>query len=116
LFHIFSSGVVATGRWWRIIAVITVVSLAVFLGTATGSRRAPVGGNNPEKQELFNAVEQELAKYNLPKQDMPKEIISVQEIGQERYRVQMQMHVGIAWFEVWRENQQWQVRGIPAPP
>lgn len=116
MFHIFPSGVVGTEGSWRIVAVIAVVSLAVFLGTATGARRAPVGGNNPDKQELFDAVEQELAKYHLPKQDMPKEIISVQEIGPQRYRVKMQMVVGIGWFEVWRENQQWQVRGVPAPP
>ncbi|MGE5674735.1 MAG: hypothetical protein ACM3XM_12840 [Mycobacterium leprae] len=67
------------------------------------------------EQQLFEAVRQHLTAANLAPSDLPTKLLAVVPTGNKRYRVHTAMGVGDAWFEVWWEGGQWQVRGIQPP-
>lgn len=104
-------------REWRRVAAVGVICLGVFFGTLyTGCNGQPSaqGQGQVTEQELFRAVQRYL-EGKVPPIDLPKSVISYQEIGPRRYRVQMQMTEGVGWFEVWWDGDRWQAKGIPAP-
>ncbi|MFZ5825624.1 MAG: hypothetical protein ACOY94_15100 [Bacillota bacterium] len=94
--------------WW---VLALAVAVALGAGYYTAGRRAEA----VDQAVLFEAVRSWLAEANVPRQDMPKEIISVKPLGPDRYLVHMQMVVGEGWFEVWRSAEGWQVKGAPPP-
>lgn len=94
--------------WW---VLVLAVAMGLGLGFYTTDRKAQA----VDQEQIFEAVRAWLAEAKVPQQDMPKAIISVKPLDEERYLVHMQMVVGEGWFEVWREGGTWRVKGAPPP-
>ncbi|MDB4896612.1 MAG: hypothetical protein JWN15_2874 [Firmicutes bacterium] len=111
--------------WVRKSFMVMVVAAGLILGRIDGAARVG-GGSRPDPQiaqtreqlnrELFDAVRSWLTAAHAAQQDMPKQIISVERTGPQRYKIHMQMIQGQGWFEVWLDGTSWQVRGLPVPP
>lgn len=106
-----------TGRW-RMVAVAMALAGGVALGTVhgTGGGLAVAKTQQQVQQEIFDAIYRQLKAAAVPEQDMPKQIIGMEEIGAQKYRVHVAMNVGDGWFEASWDGRQWAVRGLNAPP
>jgi ribosomal protein S12 methylthiotransferase accessory factor YcaO len=110
--------------WVRKGFIVMVVAAGLILGRIDGAARVG-GGSRPDPQiaqtqeqlnrELFEAVRSWLAAAHVAQQNMPKQIISVELTGPQRYKIHMQMIEGQGWFEVWRDGTNWRVKGLPVP-
>ncbi len=110
--------VVRTESKWKQPAVLAVLAFGILAGLVYGShaaKRVPGAVSQQVKQEIFDAVYQWLDEAGVSRLDMPERIIEVTKIGPDRYRVHMKMVEGEGWFEVWKEDGTWQVRGLQPP-
>ncbi|HWI60224.1 MAG TPA: hypothetical protein VNT75_00155 [Symbiobacteriaceae bacterium] len=65
-----------------------------------------------QQQAMFDAVRQMLEQAHVQKADMPSKIISAEAVGQNQYKVHMQMEEGNAWFILKWTGQKWEVTGL----
>lgn len=94
--------------WWGLV-------LTVVLGVGAGFAMNPRQAQAVPREELFQAVKAFLTEARVPVEDMPKAVRKVSTLPNGHYLVEMQMNVGIGWFEVWQEGGEWQVKGAPPP-
>ncbi|MDF2627863.1 MAG: hypothetical protein K0R39_1694 [Symbiobacteriaceae bacterium] len=66
-----------------------------------------------QQQAMFDAVRQLLEQAHVQPQDMPKQIISVEPEGADRYKVHMQMVQGDGWFLLKWNGVSWEATGMP---
>ncbi|HYF79200.1 MAG TPA: hypothetical protein VD973_18900 [Symbiobacteriaceae bacterium] len=66
-----------------------------------------------QQQAMFDAVRHLLEQAHVQPQDMPKQIISVEPDGPDRFRVHMQMVQGDGWFLLTFRGGRWEATGLP---
>lgn len=94
--------------WW-------VLVLAVTAALGLGFQESPREVQAVTQAELFQAVKSYLTENRVPEQDMPRVVRKVTPLPNGHYLVEMQMVLGVGWFEVWQDGGRWQVRGAPPP-
>ena len=86
--------------WHDPVAAVVMAALAVPPVTAE------------QQQGMFDAVRQMLEKAGVQKQDLPKQILSVEPTGTDRYKVHMQMVQGDGWFALTWTGHGWEAAGL----
>lgn len=92
-----------------------VLTVGVFLWNVSSTQPHRPAITQQERSAIFQAVRQQLLGARVQPQDLPKRIISADAVGEQRYRIHMEMVQGEAWFEVWWDGGRWQVKGMNAP-
>lgn len=65
-----------------------------------------------QQQAMYDAVRQMLEKAGVQKQDLPRQILSVEPAGANRYKVHMQMVQGEGWFALTWTGHGWEATGL----
>lgn len=65
-----------------------------------------------QQQAMFDAVRHLLEQARVQPQDLPKQIISVEPDGPDRYKVHMQMVQGDGWFLLKWTGTAWEATGL----
>lgn len=110
-------------RWSAVIGMLIGVGTALIAqGLGPGRHENPSAVTSSltqapavDRQELLQAVEGWLKAGNVQPPDLPKAVRKVTPLPNGHYLVEMEMQLGVGWFEVWKAGGSWQVKGAPPP-